>query len=114
VLLHSPTRWSGSCGDRRVERGENENGWGARASTKLVVLPLAMIPVGEPVGVFLLFGSAGGMVTIKNCFVPRPLYQVATPVALSAIHQVLPEERDRLQELTNCGSVASATPAALA
>jgi len=64
---------------------------------------LAMIPVGEPIGVFLLFGSAGGMVTIKDCFVPAPLYKVATPILLSETHQVLPEERDRPQELTNCG-----------
>ena len=54
------------------------------------------------------------MVTVKNCFVPGPLYRVATPVALSATHQALPEVRDRPQELTNCGSVGSATPGVLA
>src|SRR5260370_27574853 len=43
------------------------------ASTKSVVLPLAMIPVGEPVGLFLLFGSAGGIVTVKDLFVSWPL-----------------------------------------
>ena len=42
------------------------------ASKKSVVLPLKMVPVGVPVGVFLLFGSAGEMVTIRDCFVPEP------------------------------------------
>src|SRR5215472_11687905 len=84
------------------------------ASTKSVRAVVGDIPVGEPVGVFLLFGSAGGMVTIKDCFSPGPLYRVATPVALSVTHQALPEVRDRPQEFTNCGSLLSAGPAVLA
>jgi hypothetical protein len=37
------------------------------------VLPLKMVPVGLPVGLFLLVGSAGGMVTIRDCLAPAPL-----------------------------------------
>ena len=101
------------CGDRPVERDKDEDG-GPPGSIKSVVLPLEMMPVGEPFGVFLLFGSAGGIVTTKDCFVPGPLYRVATPVTLSAAHQTLPEVRVRPHELTNCGSVASAAPDVLA
>jgi hypothetical protein len=43
------------------------------ASKKSVWLPLKMVPVGEPVGVFLLVGLAGGRATIKDCFDPAPL-----------------------------------------
>src|SRR5882724_1951602 len=42
-------------------------------SRKSVALPLKIVPVGEPVGVFLLVGSAGGIVTISDCFAPGPL-----------------------------------------
>jgi len=43
------------------------------ANKKSVGLLLAMVPVGVPVGVFLLFGSEGGIVTIRDCLVPAPL-----------------------------------------
>lgn len=51
------------------------------ASKKSVWLPLKMVPVGQPLGVFLFVGSAGGMATTKDCFSPAPLYNVLTPVA---------------------------------
>src|SRR5260370_1976365 len=84
------------------------------ARTESVVLLLGMMRVGEAVGLLGLFGFAGGMVTTKDCFFPGPLYRVATPFALSETHQTLPAVRVRPQELTSCGSVASATPGALA
>ena len=60
-----------------------------------------MVPVGVPVGVFLLFGSAWGTVTIRDCLSPAPLYSVLKPVALSEIHHGLPEPRDIPQGLIN-------------
>src|SRR6266403_292978 len=43
------------------------------ASKKSVGLLFAMVPVGVPSGVFLLFGSACGMVTTRPCLAPAPL-----------------------------------------
>src|SRR5882757_7217971 len=80
------------------------------ASKKSVGLPLAMVPVGVPSGVFLLLGSAGGMVTTRACLAPGPLYSVLSPVPLSEIHQGLLELRDSPHGLINCGSVTGATP----
>src|SRR5258708_12351219 len=64
------------------------------ASRKSVLLPLAMVPVGVTVGVFLLLGSAGGMVTFKDFLSPAPLYIVLNPVPLSVNLHVLPEALD--------------------
>jgi hypothetical protein len=71
------------------------------ASKKSVWLPFAIVPVGEPIGVFLLVGSDGGMVTIRLCLTPGPLYNVLKPVAWSEIHHGLPEARDKPHGLIN-------------
>src|SRR4030088_1490320 len=83
------------------------------ASRKSVLLPLAMVPVGAPVGVFLSFGSAGGMVTIKDCLAPAPLYTVLNPVPSYEPDDGLPEARDKPHGFISCGSGTGATPAAL-
>src|ERR1700733_15367611 len=81
---------------------------------KSVGLPLAIVPVGVPVGKVLLFGSALGMVTIREFFTPAPLKSVLRPVPLSEIHQGLEELRESPQGLTSVGSVTGATPEVLA
>jgi hypothetical protein len=43
------------------------------ASRKSLALPLKIVPVGLPVGVFLFVGSAGGIVTTRGFFVPALL-----------------------------------------
>src|ERR1700691_1782422 len=43
------------------------------ARRKSVGLPLAMVPVGVPVGKVLLLGSALGMVTTSGLITPAPL-----------------------------------------
>jgi hypothetical protein len=40
---------------------------------KSVWLLLAIVPLGEPMGVDLFVGSAGGMVTIRGFLIPAPL-----------------------------------------
>jgi hypothetical protein len=40
---------------------------------KSVGLLLEMMPVGEPIGVDLFVGSAGGIVTINGFLIPAPL-----------------------------------------
>src|SRR6266436_7623403 len=85
----------------------------AGASKKSVWLLLAMVPVGVPSGVFLLFGSACGMVTTRDRLTPAPSYSVLKPVLWSETHHALPEPRDIPQGLINGGSVTGATPASL-
>ena len=58
-----------------------------------------MVPVGVPVGVF--FGSAGGMVTIRDALVPAPLYSVLNPVLSSETHHGVPDPRDIPHGLIN-------------
>src|SRR5215831_10552190 len=80
------------------------------ASKKSVWLPLKMVPVGEPFGVFLFVGSEGGIVTTKLCFSPAPLYSVLTPVAWAETHHALPGPRDSPQALISWGSATGVEP----
>src|SRR5580698_38149 len=84
------------------------------ARRKSAGLPLAMVPVGVPVGKVLFAGLDWGMVTTRGVMAPAPLYRVLRPVPLSETHQGLPDMRESPQGLTRLGSVTGAMPEVLA
>src|SRR5258708_20906062 len=97
------------CGYRPIERGKDEIGWSARRQHEIGCAAVGDDTRGRTGWRLLVIRISRWNGDDQGLFRPGPLYRVATPVALSASHQVLPEERDRTQELTNLRYAASET-----